>query len=470
MTTKPVPTRAEIEELDSIWTAPGFTPTLVAVASAFGAWSLLLPVVPLAVLDAGGTATLAGGSTGIFMLATVLTQTVTPAMLRRFGYNPVMVISAFLLGVPALGHLIGNEAWVVLLFSALRGVGFGSITVAESALIAELVPLRFLGKATGMLGVFIGVSQMIFLPAGLFVSDWAGYGAVYISAAVVALIGAFMCMRIPRIKAAAPRDHAPGPGEPPRASMWKLVLVPALALTTLSMTFGAVSSFLPAAVRELDPQTGAIIGGFILSIVGGASMVFRYISGIIADRRGEPGDLMIPAQLLALAGVSLMAAVLNFEWSVWLLVLAAVAFGGAFGSVQNEALLSMFHRLPRSKVSEASAVWNIFYDMGTGLGSVVYGALVATLFYEGAFGAGAIVIAGGIFMTLLDHYIGRHRVTEFDNIKTRLQRVRTSAARRAPRRIGVRPGAARRAAKGEKKRTILTEQKFEPRAPRDNDA
>ncbi|AWB81612.1 MFS transporter [Corynebacterium yudongzhengii] len=461
--------RQEIEKLDSIWKAPGFTPTLVAVASAFGAWSLLLPVVPLAVIESGGSSTLAGASTGIFMLATVLTQIVTPWMLRTFGYNPVMVVSAFMLGVPALGHLLGDDAWIVLLFSALRGVGFGAITVAESALIAELVPVRFLGKATGMLGVFIGLSQMVFLAAGVFMADLAGFGSVYITAAIVALIGAAMCLRIPRIKAASVRDQTPDPHEPPRASMWKLVLVPALALTTLSMSFGAVSSFLPAAVRELDPATGAIIGGFMLSFIGGASMVARYVAGIIADRRGEPGSLMVYSQLTGLVGVGLMAATLYFELSVWLLVIAALLFGASFGAVQNESLLSMFHRLPRSRVSEASAVWNIFYDSGTGLGSVVYGALVTGTMFAGAFGAGAAVIAVGIAMTVADLILGRNRVTEFDNIRTRLQRVRTSAARRVPRRLGVRQGAARRVAKSKRKRTRLHEQKFPPHTPRDDD-
>lgn len=427
--------RAEIEQLDSIWKSPGFTPTLVAVAAAFGAWSLLLPVIPTSVLDSGGSAALAGGSTGIFMLATVLTQMVTPKMLRTIGYNPVMVAAAFMLGVPALGHLLGTDAWVVLLFSALRGIGFGAITVAQSALVAELVPVRFLGKATGMLGVFIGLSQMLLLPAGLFIAEALSYGAVYVTAAVIALVAAVMSLRIPQLKAAAPqpeRSVEPADGNAPQVSMWKLVLVPALALTTLSMSFGAVSSFLPAAVREIDPVAGAVIGGFMLSITGGASMVSRYVVGVIADRTGQPGGLMIYAQLSGLLGMGLMALTVAGGWSVWLLVVAAVLFGAAFGAVQNESLLSMFHRLPRSKVSQASAVWNIFYDAGTGLGSVVYGAIVATWYYSGAFTAGTLIIAVGIVMTLADWVMGRNRVTEYDNIRTRLKQVR------------VRPGSRRR--------------------------
>lgn len=414
--------RAEIEKLDSMWKAPGFIPTLIAVFAAFGSWSLLLPVIPLAALDAGHSATLAGASTGIFMATTVATQVFTPAALRRVGYNPVMVAAAFMLGVPALGHLLGLEVWNLLLFSALRGIGFGALTVAESALIAELMPARFLGKATGMLGVFLGVSQMICLPAGLFLANTVGYPVVYVASAGVALVAAVMCVRIPRIKA-QPRVNPAPQDLVGVAPAWKLVLVPALAVTSLSMSFGAVSSFLPAAVQELDPVIGSVIGGFMLSITGGASMVLRYASGMIADRNGRPGATLLPGQLMGFAGVLLMALVIAQGWSVWWLVLAGVLFGGGFGIVQNEALLTMFFRLPRSRVSEASAVWNIAYDAGTGLGSFLLGFVAAQAAYSGAFGVGAAIVALGFMATVADRIVGAHRITELNNTRARLRQL-----------------------------------------------
>lgn len=439
--------RAQIEELDSMWKAPGFVPTLIAVFAAFGSWSLLLPVIPLATLEAGHSQTLAGASTGIFMAATVATQIFTPAALRKIGYNPVMVFSAFMLGVPALGHLLGMEVWNILLFSALRGIGFGALTVAESALIAELVPVRFLGKASGMLGVFIGIAQMVMLPLGLAIANNIGFNHVYILGAGVALIAALMCLRIPRIKAASKtpptRYEHHEERATPQVAAWKLILVPALAVTSLSMSFGAVSSFLPAAVLELDPVTGAIIGGFMLSIAGGASMIFRYGAGIIADRRGAPGATMIPGQILGLAGVTLMALVLINDWSVWWLVLAGLLFGGGFGTVQNEALLTMFFRLPRSKVSEASAWWNISFDAGTGLGSFILGAVAAQMAYSGAYAVGAIIVAVGILGTVADRYIGAHRITDHNNTRARLRQVpiarQAVAGARRVRRVATRP-------------------------------
>lgn len=411
-----------------MWKSPGFVAVLVAVAAAFGSWSLLLPVVPLAVLNNGGSSAVAGATTGIFMAATVITQIFTPAALRKIGYTPVMAFAAFMLGVPAIGYVFSVEPIPVLVVSALRGIGFGALTVAESALVAELVPVRFLGKASGMLGVFIGLSQMLFLPAGLALGDQFGYNVVYVLGAVIALVAAVMCLRIPQVKAAAKQQ--PQVSEQERSvSTWKLVLVPSLAVTSLSMTFGAVSSFLPAAVIELDPGLGAALAGIILSITGGSSMVFRYLSGVIADRRGVPGTTMIPAQIIGFLGVVLITVTIFQGWSVWLLIIGAVMFGGAFGMVQNEALLSMFFRLPRTRVSEASAIWNIAFDSGTGIGSFLLGIVAASLAYSGAFGSGAVVILFGIVLTTADRIIGRHRITEYNNTRARLRQV--PVARRA---------------------------------------
>lgn len=411
-----------------MWKSPGFVAVLVAVAAAFGSWSLLLPVVPLAVLNNGGSSAVAGATTDIFMAATVITQIFTPAALRKIGYTPVMAFAAFMLGVPAIGYIFSVEPIPVLVVSALRGIGFGALTVAESALVAELVPVRFLGKASGMLGVFIGLSQMLFLPAGLALGDQFGYNVVYVLGAVIALVAAVMCLRIPQVKAAAKQQ--PQVSEQERSvSTWKLVLVPSLAVTSLSMTFGAVSSFLPAAVIELDPGLGAALAGIILSITGGSSMVFRYLSGVIADRRGVPGTTMIPAQIIGFLGVVLITVTIFQGWSVWLLIIGAVMFGGAFGMVQNEALLSMFFRLPRTRVSEASAIWNIAFDSGTGIGSFLLGIVAASLAYSGAFGSGAVVILFGIVLTTADRIIGRHRITEYNNTRARLRQV--PVARRA---------------------------------------
>jgi len=393
--------------MNSVWEAQGFIPTLVAVAAAFGSWALLLPVVPVAVLDAGGSHALAGASTGVFMAATVLTQVFMPRLLRTFTYRSAIAVSAVLLGVPALAFIWSMDPAVVLAVSVVRGVGFGAMTVAEAAIIAELVPRKFLGKASGVFGASSGSAQMIALPLGLFVSEHFGYSPVWIIALAIAAVGGLACAGIPPLKGAQPDPVASGAMSAPT---WKLVLVPTLALAIAAMAYSLIANFLPDAARDTGITSGTTLGGAILAVINLAVMSARIFTGVVADRRGEPGTLMIPFQIAAAVGMFGFAASLaSSAHPVWLFV-SAIFFGAGFGAVQNESLLSMFYRLPQSKVSHASAVWNVGFDGGQGIGSFMFGGMIAGLGAAGAFAASGAVVVAGIVMTTADWIIGKRRL------------------------------------------------------------
>lgn len=413
-------THEEVESLTSVWKARGLVPVLIAVAAAFGAWSLLLPVVPTAVIDAGLPDSLAGLSTGVFMLATVITQVFTPRALRKVGYRAVMAVSSLLLGIPALGYMLGMDPAPLLTVSAIRGIGFGALSVAEAAIVAELVPLRLLGSATGIFGAVVGLAQMAALPTGLALVDVIGYNAVYVLATLIGAISLVACLAIPGIPATAAEAETT---HTVRAPTWHLVLVPALALMFVTTAYGAITNFLPVSMRELDPIKGAALGGVMLSVLNFAAMCSRYFAGRVMDRRGYPGTVIIPFQVLAALGVFIMALILAMDLPVWTMVIGALCYGAGFGAVQNEALTLMFYRLPRHKTSEASAIWNIAFDGGTGLGSTMYGALLVTVAYAPMFGIAAAVITLGIGVTILDRQLGRHRVVEVNNLAVRLKSV-----------------------------------------------
>ncbi|WJY68359.1 Major Facilitator Superfamily protein [Corynebacterium auris] len=413
-------TPAEVESVTNPWQARGLIPTLVAVAAAFGAWALLLPVVPTAVLDSGGSETLAGASTGLFMLSTVITQVFMPRVLRIFGYRAVIVAASLLLGLPALGFLAGMDAAIVVVVSLIRGVGFGALSVAEAAMIAQLVPLRLLGRTTGIFGVCVGGSQMVALPLGLALAERIGYPLVFLIATGIGMVGLAVCMLIPTIE-----NEPEGEGELTGVHVptWRLVAVPMLALTFVTTAYGAVTNFLPVSVREIDPAAGATFAGALLSVLNLAAMGARYYAGVTFDRRGTPGTVMIPFQVIAAAGIALTALVVVADLSVWWLVPAIVLYGAGFGAVQNESLTQLFYRLPKSKTSEASAMWNIAYDSGTGIGSLVYGAILGGVTMGGMYAIASAVILTGVAITGSDRFLGRHRVAEVDNLAVRLRSV-----------------------------------------------
>ena len=67
----------------------------------------------------------------------------------------------------------------VLALSAVRGVGFGILTVAGSAAVAELSDPKTRGKAVGAYGLAIAGPQIVLLPLGSWVAETIDFVPVF---------------------------------------------------------------------------------------------------------------------------------------------------------------------------------------------------------------------------------------------------------------------------------------------------
>ncbi|MGW0175895.1 MFS transporter [Rhodococcus sp. NPDC003322] len=356
--------------------------------TAFGGWSLLLPVVPLAISRSGGSDALAGASTAIFMAATVLTQLGTPRLLHARGYRQVLALGSLLLGVPALALLWSTAAVPALTTSAIRGIGFGLVSVAGSALVAELVPRAQLGRATGAQGIAIAVGQMIALPVGLALFDRGHANLVFVLGALVPSLAVLAVAALPSVRP----TRSDGQGSRPPLSM---LLVPCLAMLVVASMYGGVSSLLPIAITDR-----AAVAGVALSVVSGAMLIGRYGAGILVDRIGV-GRIMVPALACAALGGVLYVGGVHGDGSVALLLAGSAAFGLGFGAVQNDALVSLFTAAGPGRVGAASAAWNISYDSGTGVGALALGVVAGIAGYPAVFVVAAVAVAAVIPVALL---------------------------------------------------------------------
>lgn len=351
---------------------------LIMAAAAFGGWSLLLPVVPLLVAHSGGSDALAGSVTGVFMAATVVTQLLVPRLLRTQGYRRVLAVGCLLLGPPSLVLLISADAGPVLAVSAVRGIGFGMLTVAGSALVAELAPKRILGRATGAQGIAIAASQMAGLPLGLAIMERWSATPVFVLGALIPALALVAIAGLPKI-------FAQPTGESARLSVF-VVLVPVLALACVSASFGGLSSLLPIAISER-----AAVAGVVLATASGSMLIGRYSAGLIADRLGS-GRTLAPA--LASSTIGLVLFAINVDGgSTPVLFCAAVLFGLGFGAVQNESLVMAFQAAGPRQLGSASAIWNIGYDAGTGIGALALGFVATTAGYAWVFAVSAVIVA-----------------------------------------------------------------------------
>lgn len=364
----------------------------VLVLLAFGGFSLLLPVVPLAVVRSGGSELVAGATTGVFMTVTVLLQLVTPKLTSVIGYRWVLAIGSSLLSLPSGLFALFDSPFAVLTISAVRGAGFGMMTVAGSALVAELAPPGMLGRATSLIGLAVGISEALFLPIGLWLLEAFGLATVAWGATAFGVVGLVAAARLPDVHP-APLEKT-DPAALSRKAMLVLLAGPFLVMLAVSLPYGAAASFLSPALDSIVSGSGAVVAGVGLGLLGAGVIVGRTFAGLISDRRG-PGALVWPGLFVSALGMAGIAGMLSLEVNPWWFLAPTVVFGLGFGAVQNEALVSSFERMPRSRLGTASASWNISFDAGTGLGSIVMGGLAGFGYVVLFMVAAGIVLAMG---------------------------------------------------------------------------
>ncbi|GAY12809.1 MFS transporter [Pseudonocardia sp. N23] len=365
---------------------------LVATVLAFGGYSLLLPIVPLWVTEGGAGPFGAGVTTGVLMAVTVATQFAVPWMLRRIGHRWVLVVGMVLMGAPAPLLALSSDLAPVLVVTTVRGVGFGMVTVAGSALVAELLDPAEHSRGASRFGLAIGLPLVALLPTGVAVVDWFGFTAVFAAGALPLLGAALMLfMRLGRSPAAVTVDDpdaatagivGAGSGAVPDTARWRGETGPLLAMLACATAQGGLITFLPVT----GTAAAAALALFAMAV---GTLVGRFLAGELAHRRNLGGRLQVPGVLLGVVGMlAEVGASLPSGGGEALFVVGALLVGFGFGMVQNDSLVQLFALGGRAGYGRASALWNAAFDAGVGLGAVGLGAVAGPFGFAVAYGAG----------------------------------------------------------------------------------
>lgn len=339
----------------------------------FAGYSVLLPTAPLWAVHGGAGSAGAGWVNGVLLAATVCTQLLVPRLLHRFGWALVLGVGLALMGIGGALHLISDALPYVLALAALRGMGFGILTVSGSSAAGLLVAPNRLGTAVGAYGLAVAAPNLVLLPLGPIVIERWGFSPIFL-ASTLPLLG------IPFVTALAghlrndPAIDQPSEASSPRPPA--ALLAPARILLGVTLAGGALLTFAAQLVTSAAAATWALL---LLSLVTTWS---RWRAGGLADRHGT-GAFMLPLIAVTVVSMTLIAhairdpALPGLAYAEFLL--GVTFLGLSYGALQNLTLVAAFKVVPRHQTHTASAVWNIGFDAGTALGSVLVGTLAAGL-------------------------------------------------------------------------------------------
>lgn len=356
----------------------------VSIIGSSASFYLMLSVVPLYARSAGASTSLAGLATTALSLSTTAGYLPTPRLVARYGHRAVLAAGLTLLGAPALVLVLSANQAVIMAVCVVRGIGFAITCVSGGALTVSLIPPERRGEGLALVGIVSGIPSVAALPLGVWLAGHIGYRPVFVAAALAALAPLASLSALPGAPTAPTASPA---GDRHASGIVAGLRVPgvvrlAIVFGASTMAVGILVTFLPlaaggAAAPALLCQPAAAIGG-------------RWLAGRLGDRnadRAGTARLLVPGVLLTATGFALLS-----QHSPAVVMAGALLFGVGFGITQNVSLTRMYDLVPESGYSAVSAVWNLAYDAGMGIGAAGFGVLAGRTGYPGGFVLTAVLL------------------------------------------------------------------------------
>ena len=256
----------------------------------------------------------------------------------RFGPKKLMSITAIFLGV---GYLLMSRltaVWQLYLFyGIIFGIGLSSIDVIAMTTIARWFTLKR-GMMTGIVKVGTGAGQFTLpLLASVLISlyGWRNAYVIIGTAAMVILVGiAQLLKRDPGQVEVTPGLKRSVLKTKKKTISVNLTLEEALrtvqlwiiCVVNLTLLFCLMSIMVHIVPHARDIGLSASRAAWVLSTIGGVSMIGRFIAGLAIDRVGSK-QVMIICFFLLIAGLLW----LQTADALWMLFLFACVYGIAHG-------------------------------------------------------------------------------------------------------------------------------------------
>ena len=313
----------------------------------------------------------------MFFVVSGIGQALAGFVVDKVGALPVLLAGLTLSCVSAIGLATSNSYAMLMLFSAVAGLGNSVFHPADFTLLNHRVSTRRLGHAFsvhGLSGALGWAAAPIFLAGLATLFDWrvALLAAAAMAFVVLAILFLWRDLLDPRevsdsvVRSAKPSDTASALGFMRQQAVWMCYAFFFIA----ALSFGGIQSFAPASLRDLYavPFTfaTACITAYMLASAGGL------VVGGFAAARTRYHDRVIAVAFTIAASCALLVATGSVP--VWLVMplLAVIGFGAGLAGPSRDLLVRA--AAPRNATGRVYGVVYSGMDVGLAVASPIYGA------------------------------------------------------------------------------------------------
>lgn len=353
----------------------------------FLGFQMTLPTIPLFIKELGGNDQLIGLVVGIFTFSALILRPIAGHALESKGRAAV-----YLTGLAIFVLSVGSYAFtlsILFLFimRIIQGAGWGFSTTASGTIATDLVPVQKRGEGLGYFGLSGNLAMAIGPSLGLILAEEFTFKILFFVCAFFGLMALLLSLLIKFKKVEHHTKQTSG-------KKWdfyeKSALKPSWLMMFITVTFGGIATFLPLYAKE-NGVSGIQLYFLLYAL---ALMLTRTFAGKLYDKKGHRA-VFIPGALLILGAMLLLSWLPNNT----VLFTAAILYGIGFGSLQPALQAWSVAQTPANRRGMANATFFSFFDLGIGIGAIIFGQI------GHAFGYSIIYIASAvsIFISILSY-------------------------------------------------------------------
>jgi MFS family permease len=341
-----------------------FLLTWVSRFGVFLAHHVTRPLIPLYLITFGASSTVIGAFMAVFTITATLMRVPIGLLIDRIGRKPFLLYGTALFTIGNFGYLWAPSIALMIPGRILHGLGWSGCTTAVATIAADIVPQARRGEMMGYAGMASSLAAALGPVLGFALFHRFDYAGIFFGAGAL-LVLSFI--------AGLPIKEPHRESTLRKSSHWletvavKETIHAAIAVAFLSFGHGGILTFLPIQALKL----GMANPGVWFGVYAACILFSRPIAGPLSDRISRRA-VILPGLILNILGILLLAIATSPNW----LMAAAILGGFGTGAAQPALMTVAVDQSAAERRGQSLAQFQLFYDLGIGIGSLTLGALL----------------------------------------------------------------------------------------------
>jgi len=368
---------------------------------------MLMPVLPVYLIQAGGNSFQTGIVMGCFTFSAIIIRLFAVKITGFLGSRVFLMAGLLVCALAAGGYYLTTAIFLLFLLRIFHGFGFGATTTLYSAIVSNIIPKTRMGEGMGFFGLGIVVATAIGPFLGAMIVLMPDYQWVFPVSSGLILISILLT----KICKAGQGDKDKGQCRASRISLDDFFEIRAVFPSVLSFFVGISLSGMFTFIMLFGKEAGLEGIGFFFLVTSIAELLIRTVAGKLYDRRG-PFIVLVPGASACLIGTVL----LSISTGMSLLISASAFYGLGLGMIFPVLQAWSVRTVDPGRRVAATATFFNFMDGGVAIGSVILGLIAQATDYSTMYMYSSLAFVLFLLIYLVYYYkfVSLENNTEYD--------------------------------------------------------